>query len=169
MMNFESVQPCSEQMQHQEKVGDDKKRVDRQLNGKSSHGRGDFLFHPKWLIYYPLTCQRYLVVACNHVKAQIVLHRERFFLAFHFTLREKPWPMQRTNTPKTYQVNSMSMINASIAICAAKPRLPIASGTMTAAIPTFRNNRRRRKKKDFARRRWKAVRSKRWATTARRW
>jgi ferredoxin len=29
------------------------------------------------------------VVACNHLRAQIVLHCERFFLAFHFIFGEK--------------------------------------------------------------------------------
>src|ERR1700720_2466786 len=55
------------------------------------------------------------------------------------------------------------MINASTAICAAKPRLPISNETMTAAIPTSINSRRRQKKKDSAKKQWKAVRSKRSA------
>src|SRR5207253_1347809 len=71
--------------------------------------------------------------------------------------------MPQTNTPKTYRANFTSMINASTAICAVKPRPPISSGTMTAAIPTFINSQRRLKKKDFAKKRWKAVRSKRSA------
>src|SRR6266699_4150074 len=71
--------------------------------------------------------------------------------------------MPQTNTPKTYRANFTSMINASTAICAVKRRPPISSGTMTAAIPTFINNQRRLKKKDFAKKRWKAVRSKRSA------
>src|SRR5436309_2975886 len=71
--------------------------------------------------------------------------------------------MPQTNTPKTYRANFTSMINASTAICAVKRRPPISSGTMTAAIPTFINSQRRLKKKDFAKKRWKAVRSKRSA------
>src|SRR6266481_2232444 len=110
----------------------------------------------------------HLAVACNHVQAQITLRRERFFLTFHFIFAgKKPWPTSRTNTPKTYRANSMSMINVSIAICAAKPRLPISNVTMTAGIPTSINNRRRRKKKDFARKQWKAAQSKQSGTTER--
>src|SRR5207302_2042826 len=41
--------------------------------------------------------------------------------------------MPQTNTPKTYRANFTSMINASTAICAVKPRLPISSGTMTGS------------------------------------
>jgi hypothetical protein len=59
-------------MEYQEKVGDDKKRVDYELNRKSAHSLDSFLFHQKGLMRYLLTCQRHLVVACNHVKTQIV-------------------------------------------------------------------------------------------------
>src|SRR5205085_2164141 len=46
---------------------------------------------------------------------------------------------------------------------------PISNETTTAAIPTFISNPRRQKKKDFAKKRWKAVRSKRSETTGRKW
>src|SRR5213596_1069035 len=55
--------------------------------------------------------------------------------------------MLQTNTPKTYRANSMSMINASIAICAAKLRRPISSATTMAAILTFTNSQRLPRKK----------------------
>lgn len=72
MITFELIQPLSQEMEHQEKVGDDKERVDYELNRKSAHSLGSFLFHQKRLMRYLLTCQRHLVVACNRVKAQIV-------------------------------------------------------------------------------------------------
>ena len=72
MMNFELIQPLSQEMEHQEKVGDDKKRVDYELNRKSAHSLDGFLFHQKRLMRYLLTCQGHLVVACNRAKAQIV-------------------------------------------------------------------------------------------------
>jgi hypothetical protein len=72
MMNFELIQPLSQEMEDQEKVGDDKKRVDCQLNRKSAHSLDGYLYHQKRLMRYLLTCQRHLVVACNRVKGQIV-------------------------------------------------------------------------------------------------
>jgi hypothetical protein len=72
MMNFELEQPLSQEMEHQEKVGDDKERVDYELNRKSAHSLDGFLFHQKRLMRYLLTCQRHLAVACNRVEAQIV-------------------------------------------------------------------------------------------------
>ena len=72
MVNFEMIQPMSQQMEHQEKVDDDENRVDYELNRKSAHSLDGFLFHQKRMMRYLLTCQRYLVVACNHVKGQIV-------------------------------------------------------------------------------------------------
>jgi hypothetical protein len=36
-----------------------------------------------------LTCREHLAVASHRVKTQITLHRERFFLTFHFIFREK--------------------------------------------------------------------------------
>src|SRR5438067_2233149 len=57
------------------------------------------------------------------------------------------------------------MTSASTAICAVKQRPPISSGTMTAAIRTSISSRRRQKKRDSAKKPWKAVRSKRSATT----
>src|SRR5256714_2788609 len=76
--------------------------------------------------------------------------------------------MPQTNTPKTYPVNSTSMTNASTAICAAKQRPPTSSETTTAAIPTSINSQKRLRKRDSAKKRWKAVQSKRSVTTARR-
>jgi len=38
VVNFELVQPLAQQMQHQKKVGNDKKRVDHELNRKSAQG-----------------------------------------------------------------------------------------------------------------------------------
>src|SRR5215469_1375127 len=108
-----------------------------------------------------LTCYQHLPVASNRSKTQIILQTERFFLTFQLHFWEKLWPTPRTNTPKTYRANFTLMINASIAICAAKRRLRISNETMTAAIPTSTSNQRLRKKKDFAKRRWKAARSKR--------
>jgi hypothetical protein len=72
MMDFELVQPLSQEMEYQEKVGDDKKRIDYEFNRKSAHSLDSFFFHQKRLMRYLLTGQRHLVVACNHVKAQIV-------------------------------------------------------------------------------------------------
>jgi hypothetical protein len=72
MMNFELEQPLSQEMEHQEKVGDDKERVNYELNRKSAHSLDGFLFHQKRLMRYLLTCQRHLAVACNRVEGQIV-------------------------------------------------------------------------------------------------
>jgi len=89
MMSFELVQPLSQQMQNQKKVGDNKNCVDHELNRKSSDCFGCFLFHQKGgLIRYLLTCKQHLAVACNNVRGQIILRRERFLLTFHFTLRK---------------------------------------------------------------------------------
>jgi hypothetical protein len=44
-MNFELVQPLPEQIQHQEKIRDDKNRVDCQLNDKSAQGSSGSFFH----------------------------------------------------------------------------------------------------------------------------
>jgi hypothetical protein len=46
--------------------------------------------------------QTSLAVARKLGNWQIELRGARFFLTFHFTFYwEKPWPMPRTNTPKT--------------------------------------------------------------------
>jgi len=45
MLSFELEQPLSQQMQNQKKVGDNKNRVDHELNRKSSDCFGCFLFH----------------------------------------------------------------------------------------------------------------------------
>ena len=76
--------------------------------------------------------------------------------------------------PVTKKIQGMKiwpMINASIAICAARRPPPILNGTMTAATPTCTNSRRRPKKKVSAKKRWKAARSKQSGTTgtARKW
>jgi hydroxymethylpyrimidine/phosphomethylpyrimidine kinase len=60
----------------------------------------------------------------------------------------------------------MSMTSASIAICAARPRRRISNGMTTAAIPTSTSSRKRPRRKRFAKRRWKAARSRRSAITA---
>src|SRR5436309_3282843 len=60
----------------------------------------------------------------------------------------------------------MSMINVSTAIYAAKRLRPISNATTTGVTPTFTSKPKRRKKKLFAKKRWKAARSKPSATTA---
>jgi hypothetical protein len=45
VLNFELVQPLSQQMEHEKKVSNDENRVDYELNRKSSHCSGDFTFH----------------------------------------------------------------------------------------------------------------------------
>lgn len=124
MMNFELIQPLSQKMEYQEKVGDDEKRVDYELNRKSAQGFDDFLFHEARLLkrlrdapgvelvdrrwidtfqfqdFTDLTWLQHLPVASDRAKKQITLQTGRFFLTLHFILGKKPWPMPRTNTPK---------------------------------------------------------------------
>jgi hypothetical protein len=59
----------------------------------------------------------------------------------------------------------MSMINASIATCAAKPHLPISSATMMAATLMFTNSQKRPRKKGFVKKQWKVVQLKPSAMT----
>jgi hypothetical protein len=52
VLNFELVQPLSQQMKHKKKIGNDENRVDYQLNRKSSHGLGSFFFHQRdWHLF----------------------------------------------------------------------------------------------------------------------
>jgi len=45
VVRFEPVQPITKQMENQKEVDDDKNRIDRQLNGKSSETFRSLLFH----------------------------------------------------------------------------------------------------------------------------
>src|SRR6266404_14565 len=82
----------------------------------------------------------------------------------HF--RRRIWRTSQINIPKISKESSTSMINASTAISAGKPRLRISAATMTVGIPTSINSQPRRRKRPSAKRRWKAVQSRPSATTA---
>src|SRR4051812_2219039 len=162
MLILQLLQPSSEKVQGQEKVTDYQHGVDRQLNQERAQRFCGFFFHS-----VPNASDRTaFMVACNFRKGQIPLRRIAISLIFqsHST---SIWRTRQTNIRRTLLENFTSTNNASTAICVAKRGRPTSNGTMTAVILSFTSRPKILKRKRFAKKRWKVVRSRRSATTAR--
>jgi hypothetical protein len=93
------------------------------------------------------------------------LRSTRYLSIFRSDKGKFLWQTLQIDIPKTPAESITSTTNASIAIYAAKRPRIISNEMMMAATPSFISSRKMTKRKPDARKRRKAVRSKRLATT----
>src|SRR5438876_59173 len=98
MVSLELPQPATEEMQHQEKVGDDKTGVNRQLNHERSQCPDRFLFHGKVSRYFAPAVSRGCVSLVPGANC-IALPRFSFNVPLH--LKGRRWLTLQINILRT--------------------------------------------------------------------